>query len=64
MEVSGQFHAAVTLTLPEYVRHESVPKRLSGRCEKETISCPFRESNRDSSVVQPLGSRMLGQISW
>jgi hypothetical protein len=42
MEVSGQFHAALSLTLDS---------RLSGHCKKKTISSPFRESNRDSSVA-------------
>jgi hypothetical protein len=59
MEVTGQLHASAVL-LPGKQSPVLVEQRLGepqtglGAMEKIKISCHFRESNSNASVVQPL----------
>jgi hypothetical protein len=59
MEARGQFHAPTALPLgtdpqlPIGYEAEWI-QSWSRRCEEETNICPRRESNTDSTVVQPV----------
>jgi hypothetical protein len=59
--VSGQFHAPVTLPLStKCITDCVVPRAGPDAAEKETISCPYRDSNYD--LCSPI--RILSELLW